>query len=148
MRNACIEVIDKVYHWVLSRGKITFSSSSNVFFKLYRYDSKPLRALIRPCTFLSSSANSSASRTMRSISSSDNRPLSAVMVIFSALPVPLSAADTALCCVVSCRVVLCRVVLCCVVLRCVVLYCVVSCCVVLRRVVLCCDVLCCVDGGY
>ena len=31
---------------------------------------------------------------MRSISSSDNRPLSAVMVIFSALPVPLSAADT------------------------------------------------------
>ena len=31
---------------------------------------------------------------MRSMSSSDRRPFSAVMVIFSALPVPLSSADT------------------------------------------------------
>ena len=31
---------------------------------------------------------------MRSISSSDKRPFSAVIVIFSALPVPLSSADT------------------------------------------------------
>ena len=90
------EWLMSLVHGLMSsrRGYVTFSSSSNVFFKLYRYDSKPLRALIRPWTFLSSSANSSASRTMRSISSSDNRPLSAVMVIFSALPVPLSAADT------------------------------------------------------
>ena len=34
------------------------------------------------------------SRTMRSMSSSDRRPFSAVIVIFSALPVPLSSADT------------------------------------------------------
>ena len=31
---------------------------------------------------------------MRSMSSSDRRPFSAVIVIFSALPVPLSSADT------------------------------------------------------
>ena len=94
MQSIEIDAIQVTHALSLSEGDVTFSSSSNVFFKLYRYDSKPLRALIRPCTFLSSSANSSASRTMRSISSSDNRPLSEVMVIFSALPVPLSAADT------------------------------------------------------
>mmetsp|Transcript_2321 Transcript_2321/g.6243 ORF Transcript_2321/g.6243 Transcript_2321/m.6243 type:complete len:236 (-) Transcript_2321:1148-1855(-) len=42
----------------------------------------------------SSSANSSASAIMRSISSSDRRPFSEVMVIFSDFPVPLSAAVT------------------------------------------------------
>ncbi|CAH0363935.1 unnamed protein product [Pelagomonas calceolata] len=61
---------------------------------LYRYDSRPLRASMRSLTFLSSSAYSSASRTMRSMSSSDRRPFSAVIVIFSALPVPLSSALT------------------------------------------------------
>mmetsp|Transcript_27246 Transcript_27246/g.83987 ORF Transcript_27246/g.83987 Transcript_27246/m.83987 type:complete len:250 (+) Transcript_27246:136-885(+) len=71
-----------------------FSSSSSVFFMLYRYDSRPFRASMRSLTFLSSSAYSSASRTMRSMSSSDSRPFSAVIVIFSALPVPLSSADT------------------------------------------------------
>merc|ERR1719460_1515070 len=45
-------------------------------------------------TLASSSANSSASRTMRSISSSDRRPFSAVMVIFSVLPAPVSSAAT------------------------------------------------------
>mmetsp|Transcript_31021 Transcript_31021/g.90748 ORF Transcript_31021/g.90748 Transcript_31021/m.90748 type:complete len:302 (-) Transcript_31021:81-986(-) len=49
---------------------------------------------MRSLTFLSSSAYCSASWTMRSISSSDRRPFSAVMVIFSALPVPLSSALT------------------------------------------------------
>merc|ERR1712216_680473 len=42
----------------------------------------------------SSSSYSLASCTMRSISSCERRPLSLVMVIFSALPVPLSSAET------------------------------------------------------
>merc|ERR1711990_1138413 len=71
-----------------------FSSSSSVFFMLYRYDSRPLRASILSLTFLSSSAYSSASLTIRSMSSSERRPFSAVIVIFSAFPVPLSSADT------------------------------------------------------
>mmetsp|Transcript_13532 Transcript_13532/g.15948 ORF Transcript_13532/g.15948 Transcript_13532/m.15948 type:complete len:293 (-) Transcript_13532:962-1840(-) len=82
----------------MSSGEILsatpLSSSSNVFFKLYTKDSRPLRASMRSLTSLSSSANSSASRTMRSMSSSDKRPFSAVIVIFSALPVPLSSAET------------------------------------------------------
>merc|ERR1740117_2902674 len=56
--------------------------------------SRPLRLSTRSFIFLSSSAYSSASWTMRSISSSDKRPFSAVIVIFSAFPVPLSSAPT------------------------------------------------------
>merc|ERR1719258_333723 len=48
-------------------------------------------ALLRQLVFL---RNSSASRIIFSISSSVNRPLSFVIVIFSALPVPLSSAPT------------------------------------------------------
>jgi len=43
---------------------------------------------------LSYSANSSASFNIYSISSLDNLPLSLVITIFSALPVPLSSAPT------------------------------------------------------
>ncbi|ETV65926.1 hypothetical protein H257_17475 [Aphanomyces astaci] len=68
--------------------------SSTLFFKLYKYPSSELRPSMRSLIFLSSSAFSSASCTMRSISSWDKRPFSAVIVIFSALPVPLSSADT------------------------------------------------------
>merc|ERR1712178_595013 len=46
-----------------------FSSSSKVFLRLYKYDSKTFLAVILPWIFLSSSANSSASCTIRSISS-------------------------------------------------------------------------------
>ena len=72
----------------------SLSLSETVFFMLYAYVSSELRASTRSLILRSSSANSSASSTMRSISSWDRRPLSLVMVIFSALPVPLSSAPT------------------------------------------------------
>ena len=62
------------------------SLSSSVDRMLYTYVSSAFLASTRPLTFLSCSANSSASRTMRSISSWERRPLSFVIVIRSLLP--------------------------------------------------------------
>merc|ERR1711862_25440 len=61
------------------------------------YPSKAFLASTRSLTFLSSSANCSASLIIFSICSSVRRPLSLVMVIFSLFPVPLSSAPTFKC---------------------------------------------------
>mmetsp|Transcript_16092 Transcript_16092/g.54675 ORF Transcript_16092/g.54675 Transcript_16092/m.54675 type:complete len:254 (+) Transcript_16092:71-832(+) len=61
---------------------------------LYRYDSSALRASTFSRLARSSSANCSASLTMRWISSSLRRPLSPVMVIWWDLPEALSSAAT------------------------------------------------------
>uniref|UniRef100_A0A8R7VB42 Uncharacterized protein n=1 Tax=Triticum urartu TaxID=4572 RepID=A0A8R7VB42_TRIUA len=67
---------------------------STVFLMLYTYVSSLFRASTRSLSLRSASANSSASRTIRSMSSWLCRRPSLVMVIFSDLPVPLSAALT------------------------------------------------------
>merc|ERR1719359_1799476 len=50
---------------------------------LYAYDSRPFLAVILSAAALASSANCSASRTMRSMSSLERRPLSLVMVMLA-----------------------------------------------------------------
>ena len=61
---------------------------------LYKYVSSSLRASIVSTFALSSSANFSASSTIRSTCAFDKRPLSFVMVILFDLPELFSAADT------------------------------------------------------
>ena len=81
------------------RGKLVWKKNHHhqvyYFQAIYMKDSTPLRTYdIRSITFLPSSEYSSALRTIRLISSSNSRPFSAVIVIFAALPVPLSSVDT------------------------------------------------------
>merc|ERR1712159_394666 len=102
--SACSAVSSHVITSLTLSSICFFSSSSRAslnlssliwFFMLYAYDSRPFLASILSMAWASSSANCSASRTIRSMSSLLRRPLSLVMVMLAFLPdADLSSAVT------------------------------------------------------
>merc|ERR1712164_120934 len=102
--SACSAVSSHVITSLTLSSICFFSSSSRAslnlssliwFFMLYAYDSREFLASIFSLANLSSSAYCSASRTMRSMSSLERRPLSLVMVMLAFFPdADLSSAVT------------------------------------------------------
>mmetsp|Transcript_1016 Transcript_1016/g.1724 ORF Transcript_1016/g.1724 Transcript_1016/m.1724 type:complete len:275 (+) Transcript_1016:696-1520(+) len=78
----------------LSDSLACISLSSTELRKLNMYDSQALRASTLSANCLSCSRFSSSSLTMRSISSSDSRPFSALIVMSALFPLLRSFADT------------------------------------------------------